>query len=362
MDLFFELIQVALGTRDILSRVPSVKDWNQILLESQRQAVIGLIVEGIDKLPESQLPEQTVLLQWIANAEMIRQRNRLLNKRCIEIQHFFAKAGINSCILKGQGNATMYPNPYVRMPGDIDIWLDGDRKVVNQLVISIEDKAKGGYKDIAFHYKDVEVEAHYFPTYLNNFRKNRVLQQYIEENSDRQFAHRIKFEGQDEICVPTDDFNVVFQMCHLYHHFFCEGIGLRHFVDYLYLLKRFDYSDKQACDSKLKTIELFNRLGMIKFVTGVMWIENTLLGLENQYLLVDADEKTGKIIMKEMLKYGNFNRLGVEGRVVTTSKIFSMLRPFKYIFQFPKESIDRIVFWGWLQLWKLRTAIIGRNW
>ena len=38
--------------------------------------------------------------------------------------------GFPNCILKGQGNALMYPDPYARVPGDIDIWLDGGREKI----------------------------------------------------------------------------------------------------------------------------------------------------------------------------------------------------------------------------------------
>ena len=36
--------------------------------------------------------------------------------------------GLRCCILKGQENALMYPNPYSRTPGDIDVWIDASRE------------------------------------------------------------------------------------------------------------------------------------------------------------------------------------------------------------------------------------------
>lgn len=53
MDLFFELVQVSLENRVMLSRVPTVNEWEHIYLEAQRQAVLGLIVEGINILPKT---------------------------------------------------------------------------------------------------------------------------------------------------------------------------------------------------------------------------------------------------------------------------------------------------------------------
>lgn len=356
MELFFELIQIALGTRDVLSRVPSADEWKQIYNEAQRQAVTGVAIEGIDKLPLEQRPNQMMVLEWIGMAEMIRQRNLVLNKRSVEIQQTFAEVGFRSCILKGQGNARMYPNPTSRMPGDIDVWVDGERIAINNFVDGLVEEAHKGYKDVAFHFNDVEVEAHYFPTYLNSFSKNKRLQRYIEENRERQFTNVAELDGGGRIYVPTDDFNVVYQMCHLYHHFFCEGIGLRHFIDYFYLLKKVT-EDGLLADYRLRVVEQFKNLGMLRFVTGVMWIEKEILGLDTKCLLVEGDEKTGKLVLNEIIEYGNFNKTAMAGKALMTSKLSNTFRPVKYLFQFPKESMDRLLFLGRLQFWKLNSLV-----
>jgi hypothetical protein len=46
-------------------------------------------------------------------------------------------------------------------------------------------------------------------------------------------------ECAGNVDVPTAEFNAVFQMAHIMMHFFIEGIGLRHFVDYYYVLKAY---------------------------------------------------------------------------------------------------------------------------
>ena len=39
-----------------------------------------------------------------------------------------------------------------------------------------------------------------------------------------------------DIAIPTTAFNVIYQLCHLYHHFFDEGIGMRQMIDYYYVV------------------------------------------------------------------------------------------------------------------------------
>lgn len=85
IDLLFELIQVALGRRDKLSRIPTAKEWNNLLDEASRQAVAGICIAGVDKLPQEQRPSQMLLLEWIGLSEQIRQQNSLVDKQAAKI-------------------------------------------------------------------------------------------------------------------------------------------------------------------------------------------------------------------------------------------------------------------------------------
>ena len=46
--LFFELLQVAVGNRERLSRVPTAVEWSDLYEESERQAVTGILLQGIE--------------------------------------------------------------------------------------------------------------------------------------------------------------------------------------------------------------------------------------------------------------------------------------------------------------------------
>ena len=43
-------------------------------------------------------------------------------------------------------------------------------------------------------------------------------------------------DGAGDIAIPTTAFNVVYQLTHLYHHFFDEGIGMRQIIDYYHIV------------------------------------------------------------------------------------------------------------------------------
>ena len=64
-SLFVELLQISVGTRDSFSRVPSALEWERIFDEAQRQAVAGIMLAGMERMPDEQRPNKVLLLQWI---------------------------------------------------------------------------------------------------------------------------------------------------------------------------------------------------------------------------------------------------------------------------------------------------------
>ena len=199
---------------------------------------MGVLFDGIKKLPAEHVGmKKELLLQWMAESQMLEKANVRLNDAAIQVSEWFRKKGFRTCILKGQGNALMYPNPYSRTPGDIDIWVEGGDKRVISFVRSISPHEKACYHHIEFpSYKGMEVEVHYRPSFLLCFWHNRKLQKYYERVKEEQFSHQVMLGEQGEIAIPTVEFNLIFQLTHIFSHLMNEGIGLRQLVDYYFVI------------------------------------------------------------------------------------------------------------------------------
>ena len=149
--------------------------------------------------------------------------------------------GLRCCILKGQGNALMYPNPYSRTPGDIDVWIDASRERIMEYA---QKKFELG-DDIRLQHLEtsldgVPVELHFFPCSMNNPIYHARLQKWFRRNADLQCSNVVSLpDGIGEIAIPTTAFNVIYQLTHLYHHFFDEGIGMRQIIDYYYVVNNY---------------------------------------------------------------------------------------------------------------------------
>ena len=237
-QIFFDFLRFCIGSAKEIPSSLKEADWMELYAIAQKQCLVGILFDGIKKLPAEHVGmKKELLLQWMAESQMLEKANVRLNDAAILVSEWFRKKGFRTCILKGQGNALMYPNPYSRTPGDIDIWVEGGDKRVISFVRSIAPHEKACYHHIEFpSYKGVEVEVHYRPSFLLCFWHNRMLQKYYERVKEEQFSHRVMLGEQGEIAIPTAEFNLIFQLTHIFSHLMNEGIGLRQLLDYYYVL------------------------------------------------------------------------------------------------------------------------------
>lgn len=357
IETYFSVVRYALNPeKGILTEVGTV-DWDDFYEFCKRQAVLGVVFRGVKAMKDGgvEVP-RSLFLKWYSMSEKTRQKNQTLNKRSVQISEFFVKAGFRSCVLKGQGNALMYPDPYSRTSGDIDLWVEGDRKAVTQLVKKYSPKSFEQYHHIDFHaFKDALVEVHYTPGKALSPFKNKKLQKFFEDNLAEQIDHRVSLpDGVGQISVPIDSFNMFYQMFHVMTHFFVEGVGLRHFIDYYFLLKKVGGDGCRQQDWS----SMFRRYGMLKFARGFMWVEQQVLGLEDCYMIVAPDERKGKVILEEMLAGGNFGhydeRYEMRNKGVAARGMTDVYRLLRLAGTFPTESLWKV--WRKIenQRWKLK--------
>ena len=292
--IFFEFLRFSIGSESDIPSSLKEADWKELFRIAQKQCLVGILFDGIQKLPPAEVGlSKDLLLQWMMQCQMLEKANVRLNDAAIQVSEWFLKKGFRTCILKGQGNALMYPNPYARTPGDIDIWVEGGDKRVISFVRSISPHEKACYHHIEFpSYKGVEVEVHYRPSFLLCFWYNRKLQKYYERVKEEQFSHRVMLGEQGEIAIPTVEFNLIFQLTHIYAHLMNEGIGLRQLLDYYFVLC--DFYKVYQISSKI-TPSLFtlkegstSHLGLLP--SGKKR-ETALLGARNRYALRMADHQ-----------------------------------------------------------------------
>ena len=245
MSDLFDFLKYCLGAKSDVNKVIAGIDWQMLYSFASKQAILGLCFNGIERLGREysdelkQNPiERDLLMTWMGKAQQIRRQNMKVNTVASKLFSMLREDGMRCCVLKGQGNALMYPNPYSRTPGDIDVWVNASREQITEY-------AKKHFEigdDIRYHHLEtsldgVPVELHFFPCTMNNPIYHARLQKWFRRNADQQCSHIVGLpDGAGDIAIPTTAFNVVYQLTHLYHHFFDEGIGMRQIIDYYHVV------------------------------------------------------------------------------------------------------------------------------
>ena len=241
----FAFLKYCLGYKRNMSRMIAGMDWQELYSFASKQALLGLSFEGIERLGK-EYPEELkqnpigreLLMTWMGKAQQIRRQNMKVNAVASKLYSMLREDGLRCCILKGQGNALIYPNAYSRNPGDIDVWVNASRERIMEYA---QKKFELG-DDIRLQHLEtsldgVPVELHFFPCTMNNPIYHARLQKWFKRNADLQCSNVVSLpDGIGEIAIPTTAFNVVYQLTHLYHHFFDEGIGMRQIFDYYYVV------------------------------------------------------------------------------------------------------------------------------
>ena len=412
--IFFDFLRFCIGSNSEIPSSLKEADWKELYAIAKKQCLVGVLFDGIKKLPAEHVGmKKELLLQWMAESQMLEKANVRLNDAAIQVSEWFRKKGFRTCILKGQGNALLYPNPYSRTPGDIDIWVEGGDKRLISFVRSISPHEKACYHHIEFpSYKGVEVEVHYRPSFLLCFWHNRKLQKYYERVKEEQFSHRVMLGEQGEIAIPTVEFNLIFQLTHIFSHLMNEGIGLRQLVDYYYVVCDFykvyqifskthpssltlkggstafpnplspqgtgdvtapprrseplrskvggpsKVSPDCAGWDRLGVLQKeLKELGLWKFAGGIMYIMQEVFGMPASRLIIPPNEKYGRFVLNEVLEAGNFGKHDARnqfGRSQLGHNLQRMYRDIRLVRYFPAEALCEPLFRTWHFFWRLK--------
>mgnify|MGYP000506633053 FL=1 len=369
--IFFDFLRFCIGSAKQIPGSLKEVDWKELYAIAKKQALLGVLFHGIQQLPKELAPEQKLLMQWMVMAEMIRKQNIKLFQDSVKVCKNFENKGFANCILKGQGNALLYPDPYMRTPGDIDIYLTGGRKRVMQYINKVCPNQVMRYHHVDFPVMKTAIEVHFTPSYMFFPIHNSRMQKWFKEVMDLQCSNVVTLpDGYGEITVPTMSFNVIYILSHLYRHIFTEGIGLRQLLDYYFVLVKWhtDLTNLTDSNKSLPQMTQINTdldtlrhelkyLGLWKFAQAVMYVLHEVFGLSEDRMIALMDEKEGRFLLDEIVRGGNFgqydDRMGSKVGESKMHRYFRMnLRNLRFVKHYPTEALSEPLFRTWFAVWK----------
>lgn len=376
-DLFFQLIQVAIGCREALSEKPSDEHWQTMFDLAVKHSLVGVCGIAIERLADAQRPPRNIAMQWAFLVDKIERRNRWLNAKCAELTELFVSDGFSSFILKGQGLATLYPFPLRRQSGDIDIMVVpngiaetscGMDEVV-EYVRSHSDSAEAVYHHVELHaafkrmpdgkveYVNAEadkgcmgIEVHYRPSWFYSPLRNHRFQKWA-------LRHRtdIRKSSDGTFFMPSPEYNAIYILVHIYRHLFDEGIGLRQLLDYYYVLVDMD-RNQVSLDGIRQHLTSF---GLVRFCRAVMYVLHHVFGLDERQMILPMDEKEGRFLLTEIMLAGNFGRYDERSNPKQDESLWVRFvrrqrRVARFLLHYPEETVCA-PFWTighWIWRWR----------
>jgi hypothetical protein len=360
---YLEFIRYSLNPETELSLYSANIDWEGLYHFASEQAILGVVFEGVKRLKEKgvKLPIKQ-FVTWIAAADDIAEQNKKINQAVLRLTTKLKEKGQQTCILKGQGNNLLYPNVYARTPGDIDIWVKhesiSEKEYIGKVIQYV--KKKNRRVKVSYHHIEIgkidgiDVELHIRPSFMNSPIHNRRLQKWFNDHAEEQFSNVVDLpENVGSICVPTFDFNLIYMLQHMFRHLFSEGIGLRQMLDYYFLITK-----ENRCVERTVIKEQLSYLGLWKFTRAVMYILQTVFGLEERLLIAEPDREEGEFLLNEILIGGNFGkydtRLGSKENEGIWHRYFRMtVRNMRYVTHYPAEALFEPIFRSWKALNRL---------
>ena len=369
--IFFDFLRFCIGSAKEIPGSLKEVDWKELYAIAQKQALLGVLFYGIQRLPKELAPEQKLLMQWMVMAEMIRKQNIRLFQDSVKVCQNFENKGFANCILKGQGNALLYPDPYMRTPGDIDIYLSGGRRKIMKYVDQVCPTQVMRYHHVDFPVMKTAIEVHFTPSYMFFPIHNSRMQKWFKEVMGEQCNHRVSLpDGYGEIHVPQVSFNVIYILSHLYRHIFTEGIGLRQLLDYYFVLVKWHMDLTNLTDSNKSLPQMtqintdldalqhkLKYLGLWKFAQAVMFVMKEVFGLSEDRMIAPMDEREGRFLLDEIMRGGNFgqydDRMGSKIGESKMHRYFRMnLRNLRFVNHYPTEALSEPLFRTWFAVWK----------
>ena len=301
--MFCELLRVALGLSQVFPYIPTDKEWQALYTMAHRQTLLGVAYNAIARLPKESQPPRLLMLLWARDAEAIRGKNRLFNQESARYTQLFAERGFRSAILKGQANARLYPDPFSRQPGDIDIYVPGGFEKIQELLLSL---GLQGLKHLTPDYHDIEfvdekgvlVEVHHKPTSATYaVRLNKTYDEILKVLEPELENLTLTPEG---FYSPSIRFALLMQLVHLYKHALLSGVSLRQYMDYYMLLTHSTEADRQY------TWEFAKKIGMRQGCAAIMGVLGRVFKLPQDKMLCKPSKFFSRILYRATFAEGDF--------------------------------------------------------
>lgn len=236
---FMSLVRLGIGNDSIVPPLSEKMDWGRIEILAKLHGLMGVLVDGINRLPQSIHPHQTIWLRWIGEVmQEYEDRYAFYKKAVVDLASFYNTHGYKMMLLKGMSCGIEWPKPEHRPCGDIDIWLFGkqkeaDKTIETELSVKVDNSQ---HHHSVFQWHGFTVENHYDFINIHHHKSNVELEKIFKalgSNDANSFElDRVK------VFLPSANLQALFLVKHLANHFSTERVTIRQLLDWAFFAKQ----------------------------------------------------------------------------------------------------------------------------
>lgn len=279
---FFSLLRSGLrdGAPDA-ALFPPETDWEALYRLAFEQTVVGVVTDGIHRLPAACLPTREERLDpFLGDVMFTEARNNKLNAVLPKLLRVLSD--LQAVVVKGQPVGQAYPDPLRRQPGDIDLLLPpADYLRAKERLVPKASKVEEESEQIlhlGMFFGSIEVELHGTISTL----MSPSLDAKLADLQADMFARGVSSCDVAGTAVPVPDerFSAEYIFVHFLHHYWSGGVGLRQIVDWARFLEvhggRIDRDALRADIEKLGLVRVWH--AFLSFATDYCFLPRETAG------------------------------------------------------------------------------------
>lgn len=320
-SIFFSLLRAGMyGTPLPEAELPDSIDWKAVTALAHRHAVLGIIIDSVQHLPERLRPVNPIAAKMNKFALGLLKTNLILDRTLARLVAFLKQHGIEGVLLKGQGVARYYRIPQMRQSGDIDFYVGKTNyKLAIELCkthfVSDKNDCEETEQHFSFHIDGVLIELHRLASRIFSPLRNIRFQKWIVKELEHSPYRRTLTIDNVSVTLPPLDFDAIYIFHHAWHHLVTEGIGLRQLCDWAMIFHT------HGVDIDVKCLKRnLARFGMTKGWKLFACIAVDYLGVpaDKMPLYDHAYSRKSAKILEYIIKGGNFGRYAKNSAVNVT--------------------------------------------
>ena len=272
-------------------------DWPAVLEEGNRQAVTALLYPGMKKLRS--IPEEARSRGRRAALASAKSFEGILRRQG-EIIRLLQSRGIPCAVLKGTSAACRYPDPMLRVPGDIDILVGSEK-----LQFACDALSGAGYVHThttalhaCFQKDGVDVELHRAVSSFPEGEKGAFTREFMEGALGHSASARI---GEAEFPVLSGVYQLIALLSHMERHLCDAGIGLRQVCDWAAAV------NAMGSEITARELGILEQCGLLRFGKVMTKLCERYLGLPPLDWAAEAEDRAVDGLMEDILEGGNFH-------------------------------------------------------